>query len=133
MLGRRFAHGSTREVYDAIGKPDVVIKKTIARTPVTNWREYLVWEAARLGRWRNVLGEITAISESGSYLMMERLVDLTDADKAKPPDIPYWLNDLKPKNFGKTASGLIKARDYGVVNLGFDLHEAIPWQVPWKR
>jgi hypothetical protein len=63
------------------------------------------------------------------------LNDLSEEDRVRAPDIPYWLNDLKRENFGKTVDGsnAIKARDYAVVNLAFELDESVPYTPGWKR
>jgi hypothetical protein len=65
--------------------------------------------------------------------MMEKLHPLSPDDAYDAPTVPYWLNDLKFSNFGKTSGGRIKAWDYAMVNLGFDLDESLPERVPWRK
>ncbi|MBR0710140.1 hypothetical protein [Bradyrhizobium liaoningense] len=133
VMDKQIGGGTTREVFSVRGRDDVVIKRVKAVTPFNNWCEYIVWNAARATRWASVLAAVEMISHSGQYLMMERLSPLSADDTSNAPNVPYWLNDLKIANFGKTSGGAIKALDYAHVNLGFDLDEALPWQVPWRN
>lgn len=133
VIGGKFGKGTTREVYDVLNESDRVIKKAHPRALTANWHEYMVWNAARDTRWAPVLGRVYCISESGRYLMMERLSDIEPRDYANVPFLPYWVNDLKPSNFGVTADRtLVKVRDYAVVNLGFDLDEAVSHKPAWS-
>ncbi len=45
---------------------------------------------------------------------------------ADVPPLPWWLNDLQPKNFGVAADGIVKVCDYALVSLAFDMDEALP-------
>lgn len=77
----------------------------------------------RGGKWRDVFGEIKAISETGRYVMMERLLDLSAEEYRRTQSYPDWLRDLKPENIGRAADGKFKVRDYAMTKLGdlFDL------------
>jgi hypothetical protein len=132
-LGERIGAGTTREVFSVKGRDDVVMKRVKAVSAFNNWSEFIVWNAARVTRWSNMLAAVEKISHSGQYLMMERLLPLSADDAYGAPPMPYWLNDMKFSNFGKTADGTIKAWDYALVNLGFDLDEALSWPVPWRK
>jgi hypothetical protein len=120
-------------VYSVVGRDDVVIKKVKAATPFNNWQEFVVWNAARDTRWAGVLARIEKISHSGQFLTMEKLSDLSPDDDYNAPKVPHWLNDRKRGNFGKTSDGVIKAWDYALVNLGFDLDEALEERVLWGK
>jgi hypothetical protein len=133
VLGDCLANGSTREVHSVVGRDDVVIKKVKAITPFNNWQEFIVWNAVRDTRWAVVFARIEKIGDSGQFLMMEKLSDLSPDDDYNAPRVPHWLNDLKRENFGKTSGGEIKAWDYALVNLGFDLDEALDDPVPWRK
>jgi len=112
-----FARGTARLVYDVPGDPDVVVKKSRQPFPGPNIMEWLIWgsAAAAQGTLATILGRCIAISESRTWLMMERLDDLDPADHADIGDVPVWFNDRKPDAFGKR-DGMIKIRDYGVVH-----------------
>ena len=111
-----FAKGSSREVYRVKEHADRVVKKAISGRPTSNMIEWFVWlGSADHPLLANVLGHCFALSESGRYLVMQRLDDIDQKDYPKIPDVPVWLNDLKPSAFGKR-DGIIKVRDYGVLN-----------------
>lgn len=110
-----FARGSSREVYRVKENADCVVKKAISARPTSNMIEWFVWlGSADHPPLANVLGRCFALSESGRYLVMERLDDIDKGDYSVIPDVPLWLNDLKPDAFGKR-HGTIKVRDYGVL------------------
>lgn len=113
-----FGRGTARHAFDVLSDPDVIVKKAACDFPGSNMLEWFIWCSARQigGRLQQVLGECIAISESGQYLMMERLDDLISDDYANVPDVPVWFNDPKPDAFGKR-HGSIKIRDYGLVKM----------------
>jgi hypothetical protein len=63
---------------------------------------------------------------------MERLDDITKDDYKNTPEMPSWLNDLKPSNFGKSSSGEIKLRDYATTELGDVLAAATRRRWAWQ-
>ncbi|MEH6952642.1 hypothetical protein V4R08_15215 [Nitrobacter sp. NHB1] len=87
--------------------------------------------------FKTKFGQILGISESGRFLMMEKLGDLDDAEYESTSAPPTWLNDVKKNAFGKTADGKIKIRDYGAVEIGTSLAKAptqlAGWQITKKR
>jgi len=111
-----FASGSAREVFDVPSDPSVVIKRGRNIYPGSNMVEWIIWSAIKTSPLAATFGECRSISETGQYLMMERLDDLAQSDLADIPRIPVWTNDRKPNAFGK-AGGRIKLRDYGMVYL----------------
>ncbi|ABQ66560.1 hypothetical protein Swit_0189 [Rhizorhabdus wittichii RW1] len=109
-----FATGSARVAYEVPSDADVVVKKSKGAFAAANLIEWFVWRSAETqNALQAVLGRCLAISESGAYLMMERLDDITKDDYADVPDVPTWFNDPKPNAFGKR-NGAIKIRDYGL-------------------
>jgi len=122
---RAFGFGTARHVFSVPTDPDVVVKKTVRPHPGSNMTEWLIWQAAAAAQKKldGVLGRCISISESGTYLMMERLDDLNPSDYADIPDVPAWFNDPKPDAFGKR-NGVIKIRDYGLVHLDKLISEA---------
>ena len=105
LRGEMIGEGTTRKTFAVRNDQKLVVKEAKPRAIDANWTEYLVWNAGRVTRWAPVLGAVHSISESGQYLVMERLSDLTEEDGFRAPDIPYWLNDLKKENFGKAVDG----------------------------
>ncbi len=65
---------------------------------------------------KNLFAACHEISETGRYLMMERLTALDQSDRVELAKFPDWLNDRKPSAFGKVADK-IKVMDYGAINL----------------
>ena len=97
-----------------------------------NLFELFVWNAVSGSKWRAVFGECLAISDNGRYLMMERLDDIKPDDYSKTPNVPVWISDVKPENFGRTKAGLIKIRDYGAAKIGVVLANAEPHRTGWQ-
>jgi len=60
------------------------------------------------------LAEIFSWSWSGKFLVMERLTRLSPGD-LNSYNFPSYLTDRKPENYGKDASGKIKALDYAAL------------------
>ena len=91
----------------------------MSRSPLhaSNWTEWNLWNQVAETHLTNVMGRCFAISESGQYLVMERLDDLKPNDKENPVSCPSWVTDRKPSAFGLSANGQIKLRDYGQVTL----------------
>jgi hypothetical protein len=126
-LGERINAGNTREVFKDRLESKRVIKRALGARVAGNWMEHMIWTAARDTRWAPVIAECFAISESGLFLSMERLeVPLPSEQYRNIPMLPLWLNDLKSKNFGVAAGNRIKVCDYAMVNISFDLDEALP-------
>lgn len=60
------------------------------------------------------LAKIFSWSWSGRFIVMERLEPLSPED-LRLCTFPYYLTDRKPENYGKDASGKIKALDYAAL------------------
>src|SRR5262249_49794474 len=103
--------GQSRCAYSVKDDSTKVIKEAMKLPYFTNVRELFIWNAVKNTELAQIFGECHAISESGRYLVMERL-DITDADKADTPDVADWVRDVYPKSFGRNSDG-IKLRDYG--------------------
>jgi hypothetical protein len=99
----------------------------ILALPYQNIVEWLVWNAVtamasdtdefeRNPEQREMFAECFCISESGRYLMMEKLVPIEAAQVFKIQNFPFWLNDKKPSSFGSSSNGNIKAIDYACVD-----------------
>lgn len=126
-----FARGTSREAFAVPTDPLIIVKRQIIKFPGANILEWQIWNALKSTGLRDVFGECHSISETGQYLIMERLADIENSDWVNVPKVPQWLNDKKPSAFGKDRNGIIKVRDYGLVDLdrALDLHV---YPVPWS-
>lgn len=118
LCGVQFAAGAHRTVHNVINFPELVMK--VARySHFANWCEYLV-SLSLEGRPTEVrVGNVKSISASGRFLLMERLDDLCHS--LSGVTVPKWLNDKKTSAFGVSATGEIKIRDFGMLQLGDQL------------
>ncbi|OHC53519.1 MAG: hypothetical protein A3D16_19685 [Rhodobacterales bacterium RIFCSPHIGHO2_02_FULL_62_130] len=111
-----FAQGTRRNAHRVIDDQNVVVKQMRDVFPGANFTEHFVWLTVAQTSLVDLFGRCLSISDTGRFLMMERLDDITEADWADIPSFPDWVNDAKPTNFGKTG-GEIKLRDYDVISL----------------
>jgi hypothetical protein len=132
MCGGKIGHGTSRYVFEVRKDPTMVIKEVHLPFVGANLFELFVWNAVSATKWRPVFGECLAISDSGRYLMMERLDDIEEADHPNTPSVPVWMSDVKPENFGRTKAGLIKIRDYGMAKIGAVLSKAEGYRTGWQ-
>ncbi len=137
LKGVQIGSGVGRNVYEVKGNPDAVTKEIKGVTPAPNWLEYFIWSAVRGTALEEKFGQLLGISESGRFLMMEKLSDLDDAEYESTPAPPTWLNDVKKNAFGKNADGKVRIRDYGAVEIGNPLAKAptrlAGWQITKRR
>lgn len=105
------ARGTTRDAYEILGHPDKVLKVSNRQSNFSNWMEILVYEQFKE---RDELAEIHSWSWSGRFVVMERLTPLSPGDLSSYK-FPFYLTDRKPENYGKDASGKIKALDYSAL------------------
>lgn len=117
-IGPKLGGATSRVVYEVVGRPDLAIKVSIGST-FANWCEYMVstsLQSAPLPRAAKP-GHAFSISQTGRYLVTERLSDLTKS--LAGAGIPSWLNDAwKAEQYGENAAGEIKIRDYGMLKIG---------------
>lgn len=105
------ARGTSRDAYEIPGHPDKVLKVSNRQSNFSNWMEILVYEQFKA---RDELAEIFSWSWSGRFVVMERLTPLSPDDLLSYT-FPFYLTDRKPENYGKNASGKIKALDYAML------------------
>ena len=129
----QIARGGAREAFAVKNNPSVVIKKVHLPFVGPNVIEWIIWRSMKDTPLGKLFGECLTISETGRYLVMERLEDIVEADYNSTPTMPDWLNDLKPSNFGKNSSGAIKLRDYANIQIGKQLAAAEPYRWEWQR
>lgn len=92
--------GVHRTVYEALNDPDVVIKESKRTFPYANIVEWIIWSQVKETSLKTLFAECLAISETGKYLVMERLKPITSSDYASIPKIPVWWTDPKPDGIG---------------------------------
>ena len=107
----RIGRGTARDVYEISGHPDKVLKVCSGQSNFSNWMEILVYSQFKD---TGDLAELFSWSWSGKFLIMERLAPLDPGDLSSHR-IPSYLTDRKPENYGKDASGKIKALDYAAL------------------
>jgi hypothetical protein len=105
------ARGTSRDVYEIPDHQDKVLKVANRQTNFSNWMEILVYSQFKES---DDLAKILSWSWSGKFVVMERLTPLVEGDLAAH-NFPYYLTDRKPSNYGRDASGKIKALDYAAL------------------
>jgi len=105
------ARGTARDVYEIPDHPDKVLKVSNRQSNFSNWMEVLVYDQFKDN---DELAKIFSWSWSGRFIIMERLIPLSPGD-LNSHRFPYYLTDRKPENYGKDASGKIKALDYAAL------------------
>ena len=124
--------GGARTVYPVDGDPEAVIKKINLQFVGANVMEWHIWSAIRNTELAPSFGQCKAISESGRFLVMERLDDISESDRPKTPSMPEWVGDVWWKSFGQDHQGKIKIRDYANVDLGELLASAEKFRRAWQ-
>lgn len=129
LVSPNFNKTGARRVYLVRDDPDVVVKEAKNAWPGTNIMEWQIWSAIKDSDLADSFAECISISESGRYLIMEKLDPITDNDFINVPRLPRWWNDTKQDALAKTKSGFVKVLDYGLVSLKDTLVEAPrePW------
>jgi hypothetical protein len=107
----RIGRGTARDVYEIRDHPHKVLKVSSNQSNFSNWMEILVYSQFKD---TGDLAELFSWSWSGKFLVMERLEPLNPGELSSHC-IPSYLTDRKPENYGKDASGNIKALDYAAL------------------
>ncbi len=117
--GRMIGCGRTREAYAVPSHADKIMKVSSASRYVNNWTEIVVYQNVTDNSF---LGRISAWSESGRFLIMERLDDVS-RDEVTGLHVPgWWLDrDGDIKNIGRSLTGQLKLRDYGSLSISPDV------------
>jgi hypothetical protein len=115
MIGAELGRGVSRTVYLHNGHDDVVIKAHNRLPCRANHTEWLLYNQMRsVPPLRTLFARVWGLSDSGCYLVMERLEPL---DERNLPAFPAFLIDRKRENFGLSAEGQVKCLDYGDIDL----------------
>lgn len=124
--------GNSRDVYEHLNNPNLVIKKwknyseNCLGCSSTNWLEWQIWCNVKDTEYGKHFAKCHQISQSGLYLVMERLdvCTLKDQQQVDAIDWPVFLNDVLAFNFGRDKNGVIKCLDYSSTRDGYFLNLA---------
>lgn len=109
LLGDRLGAGVAREVFVyGLDESKVIKIEDVARS-FQNVMEWEVWKEIEDTEWARWFAPCHFISPSGSVLIQAR----TKPIERLPAELPSFLADLKPSNFGRY-KGRIVAHDYGL-------------------
>lgn len=129
LVGNKIASGTSRCVHELKGDNYKVIK--VAKQPPPDssgnpslcnkieWELYNYSKNSNLVKIQEVLAEVFSISETGKYLIMEKLnTNLTSAQYSSK-QYPICISDPKNENFGMDSQLNIKMLDYAALNENF--------------
>lgn len=124
--------GGSRAVY-ADSQDDAWVIKVMLRSYCgPNFSEWLIWQtlkampgcmgiSATKQNYFRLFAECFHISETGKFLVMERMWPLGKSDQQSLANfqnqLPIWVTDRRTKNFGKDSNGVIKVTDYAQIKL----------------
>lgn len=116
--------GQTRAAYEVVGNSDWVIKEALG-SHEANWTEFIAFRSLAGDNLQDAFGQCIAISQTGRFLIMERLDDLTAAQLPLRQQVPVWFTDRKASAWGAgPRSNTVKIRDYGTLALSRWLPQA---------
>jgi hypothetical protein len=124
LKGSKIKIGTTRAVYEVNGHPGFVIKESISACNVENETEAELYVTAVMNSFQKVLeciAKVEAISQSGKYLIMEKLDTNIPTNLRSNGRIPEEVADNKLSNFGVAVGNKIKCLDYALLK---DNHKA---------
>ncbi|ELY1990300.1 hypothetical protein SL034_005448 [Vibrio harveyi] len=132
LIGNFIGSGSARDVYEVTGKPNLVIKVAKSNQQYgANQKEASYYQQAQTAENQavlDVIGEVESISQTGKYLIMEHLSDITD-DELVPVQVPSDLTDIKRPNYGYDTKGNVKMRDYGQTKVPLSPRPTVPFSI----
>lgn len=105
------ARGTTRDVFAIPEHTDKVLKISNRQSNLSNWSEIILHNHKKDS---GDLAEIFSWSSSGKFIVMQKLSQVTP-EEMLGYSYPIYLTDRKPENYGKDASGKIKALDYATI------------------
>lgn len=116
FTGEELGGGMSRKVYQHPFDSSLVIKMEDSTHHFQNVIEWEIWQqfghVKSVGKW---LAPCVAISESGTFLIQKKALDLRPGEH--PKRLPTWIGDHKLANFGMY-EGRVVCRDYGLLTLG---------------
>lgn len=120
FLGELLGHGTARMVYTLQRQPHLVVKVESNAHSFQNVAEWQLWEDLKGTEFAKWLAPCRVISACGSVLIQDRTMPLRVGKDFQefPTELPTFLSDLKPSNFGKIGRQIV-AHDYAVNNTIF--------------
>ncbi|MEI7184381.1 hypothetical protein WCT96_13685 [Pectobacterium carotovorum] len=116
FIGQKIKSGTMRDVYEVDGYPDFIIKEDRTTNHGANETEAAVYFTAIINKFQAVLeciAEIRSISQSGKYLIMEKLNTNIPNELRPCGNMPNEVTDNKLENFGVSLkNNKIKCLDY---------------------
>lgn len=113
LLGDVIGEGMSRTVYQHPTDESKVIKVENNAHHFQNVKEWMIWNEfyheKDVSHW---LAPCHAISDSGTFLIMDKAIDLSPNKKIEK--LPFFLTDHKRENFGMIGRRIV-CRDYGLV------------------
>nr|ELR5252460.1 hypothetical protein [Providencia rettgeri] len=134
LVGKKIGSGTSRCVHELNGDNSKVIK--IAKQPpadsdanpsICNFNEWKLYTHAKntgLAKVESALAEVFSISETGKYLIMEKLVTPLPASQRSNMKYPSCISDAKAENFGMSGS-TVKMLDYAALHNDFAINSQI--------
>ncbi|CAH1574364.1 conserved hypothetical protein [Vibrio owensii] len=113
LMDKKIGDGTSRQVYSILACDDYVIK--FNEEAGANEKEANFYDHASKLVEKDVvdsLGKVLSISETGKYLVMEKLEDVSQSGSFNVT-IPKEIGDFKRSNFGEV-DNKIKLRDYAL-------------------
>ena len=114
VIGDKIGYGGSREVYQWLPDPGMVLKVERGGNSYSNVMEWQTWNDAEhhigdkeIMKW---LAPVHYISPTGVYLLMSKTKPAPD--DLFPEKIPVWMTDTKVQNFG-LLKGKFVCHDYG--------------------
>jgi hypothetical protein len=129
LCGKKLGGGIHREVYECRLRPELVVKVELEEDwrSFANVREMLFWSNNqhydKVAKW---LSPCDYMSPDGRILL-QRKVQIASATDTLPSELPSFLTDLKPDNFG-WLDGRFVCVDYA---LSLDNPNIKPKKVKW--
>ena len=115
LCGELLGEGIHRKVFACLIDPTLVVKCETGHGTFSNAREWRNWDEVRFAdRWNKWLAPCVAISPLGTVLLQKRCEPLRKSDTL-PDELPAFLTDIKPQNFGWLAGRLV-CHDYPQIN-----------------
>lgn len=120
FLGEIIGSGSCRKVYTLQRQPHLVVKVENRSHSFQNIAEWQLWEDLKGTEFAKWLAPCRVISACGSIMIQDRTMPLRIGKDYQefPTELPTFLTDLKPSNFGKIGKQVV-AHDYAVHNAIF--------------
>jgi hypothetical protein len=110
LCGNRLGNGMSREVFEFLPAPHLVIKWEPVEHRFQNVEEFTVWQTVEHTKYAKWFAPCHAISGCGRIMLQHYAEPLAAINL--PAEVPAFFTDLKPSNWGQI-NGQPVALDYG--------------------